>query len=129
MQGRPCPLPQGPAYSEDERRAESHSRAERGTSCWLAGTCVEPNAYRYDRGIADAVVAALRADKALAGASIWVIVQRRIVMLQGCAADLAQAARAESDAQSVPDVQVVLPMLALPGQVPRYPLAASGPAR
>jgi len=42
--GRACPAPLGPAYSEAERRIEAHSRAERGTTCWLAGLCAEPNA-------------------------------------------------------------------------------------
>ncbi|HJV61684.1 MAG TPA: BON domain-containing protein [Albitalea sp.] len=127
--GGPCAAPLGPAYTEAQRRAEAHSRIERGTSCWLAGTCSEPNAYRYDHRIADAAVAALRADPALATSTLWVTVQRRFVTLQGCVRDEAQAALAERVAQKVPDVQAVLPTLALPGQAPRYAVAASGPAR
>jgi len=127
--GRPCPVPRGPAYTEAQRRQEAHSRIERGTSCWLAGTCSEPNAYRYDARIADAAVAALRADPALADSAIWVVAQRRFVELQGCVADAAQAAHAEAVVKGLPDVQAVLPWLALPGEVPRYPQAASGPAR
>jgi len=127
--GRPCPVPRGPAYTEAQRRQEAHSRIERGTSCWLAGTCSEPSAYRYDARIADAAVAALRADTALAGSTIWVIAQRRFVELQGCVLDAAQAARAEAVVRSIPDVQAVLPALAAPGESPRYPQAASGPAR
>ena len=58
--------PLGPAYTEAERRVEAHSRLERGTTCWLAGQCAEPNAYRYDAANAIAAVAALRRDPALA---------------------------------------------------------------
>ena len=121
--GRPCPTPRGPAYTEVQRSQEAHYRVERGTSCWLAGHCKEPNAYRYDATIAEAVVAALRGDAALAGTSIWVIAERRFVYLQGCVADAAQAARAEAVAKAVPDVQVVIPALVRPGEAPRYPLA------
>jgi hypothetical protein len=46
--GRACPAPRGPAYTETQRNQEAHQRVERGTSCWLAGKCSEPNAYRYD---------------------------------------------------------------------------------
>lgn len=123
--GRPCPVPRGPAYTDDEIRKLAHDRAERGTSCWLAGRCSEPNAYRYDKRIAAAAVEALRGDASLASSSaIWVLAERRIVWLQGCVADAAQAARAEALARAVPDVELVLPMLAAPDQRPRYPVAA-----
>jgi len=129
ISGRPCPPPLGPAYTDAQRRAEAHARIERGTSCWLAGSCSEPNAYRYDARIADAAAAALRADAALAGSTIWVIAQRRFIELQGCVTDAAQAARAQALVQAVPDVQAVWARLAVPGQTPAYPLAASAPAR
>ena len=122
-----CPAPRGPAYSDTEIRQEAHYRAERGTSCWLAGKCSEPNAYRYDARIAETVVAALRADATLAESSIWVIAERRFVYLQGCVAKATQAARAESIVRRAPEVEVVIPMLAAPGEAPRYPLAP--PAR
>ena len=118
-----CPAPRGPAYTEAERRLEAHQRVERGTSCWLAGECRDSNAYRYDRGIADAALAALRGEPALAGTSIWIVAERRFVWLQGCVATPGQAARAEALVRGVPDVQLVIPMLALPGAAPRYPLA------
>lgn len=118
---RACPTPRGPAYTEAELRQEAHYRVERGTSCWLAGRCSEPNAYRYDTGIAKGVVAALRADASLAaGSAIWVIAERRFVTLQGCVANAAQAARAEALARAVADVEVVIPVLAVPGEQPRY---------
>jgi osmotically-inducible protein OsmY len=71
----------------------------------------------------------LRADAALAGSTIWVIAQRRFIELQGCVTDAAQAARAQALVQAVPDVQAVWARLAVPGQTPAYPLAASAPAR
>ncbi len=122
--GRPCPAPRGPAYTETQRNQEAHYRVERGTSCWLAGTCSEPNAYRYDVRIADAVVVALSTDAALTDSSLWVTAERRFVYLHGCVRDAAQAALAEALARGVADVQAVLPSLSATGEVPRYPLAA-----
>jgi hypothetical protein len=116
-----CPEPRGPAYTDAEIRQEAHGRAERGTTCWLQGRCSEPNAYRYDARIAQAAVDALRGEPLLAGSSIWVVAERRFIYLQGCVADAAQASRAEALAKSVKDVEIVIPMLALPGEAPRYP--------
>lgn len=113
--GRDCPVPLGPAYTEATRRQEAHSRIERGTSCWLAAECAEPNAYRFDARIAQAALAALRSDPSLAGTAIWVTAQRRFVYLEGCVASEAQAARAEALVKAVADVQYVSPMLSLPG--------------
>ena len=118
-----CPVPRGPAYSESQMRAEAHSRIERGTTCWLSGLCSEPNAYRYDARIAQGVVAALRGDAELATSSMWVIVQRRIVYLQGCVENSAQAARAEAIAAGAPEVERVIPSLSAPGEKPLYPVA------
>ena len=123
--GRACPVPLGPAYSEAERRVEAHSRAERGTTCWLAGLCAEPNAYRYDAGNAAAAVGALRADAALTTSAIWVTAQRRFVYLEGCVADTAQAVRAETVVKALADVDRVIPALALPGERAPYAVAAS----
>ena len=122
--GRPCPAPLGPAYTEAELRVEAHSRIERDTTCWLQGLCAEPNAYRYDAANAIAAVVALRRDPALAGTTIWLTAQRRFVYLEGCVADLAQARRAEALVQALPDVDRVIPALALPGEKPPYAVAA-----
>ena len=62
----------------------------------------------------------------MADSAIWVIAERRFVYLQGCVANAAQAAAAEALAKAAPDVQLVIPMLAVPGEAPRYPLAGSG---
>jgi hypothetical protein len=125
--GRACPAPRGPAYTDAQIRQEAHYRAERGTSCWLAGECSEPNAYRYDARLAREAVAALRAEARLADSTIWVVAERRYIALQGCVTDARQAARAEALVRAIPDVQLVFPLLALPGEPPRYPLAAERP--
>ena len=123
--GRPCPAPLGPAYTETARLAESHSRIERGTSCWLAGKCAEPNVYRYDAANGQAAVAALQAESSLASTAIWVTAQRRFIYLEGCVADAAQAAKAEAVVRALPDIDQVIPALALPGE--RTPYARATP--
>ena len=44
-------------------RAQAHERAERGTSCCLAGTCECGGAYKHDPEINARVVDAIKADK------------------------------------------------------------------
>ena len=83
---RRCPTPKGPMSTEAEMRSESHSRTERGTSCWLAKKCSKQNSYLYDPDIAAAVRARFDASTALRDASLWVTVQRRIVCVEGCVA-------------------------------------------
>jgi osmotically-inducible protein OsmY len=65
-------------------RAQAHSRAERGTSCCLAGTCECGGAYKHDAEINDRVVAAIRDDKRFRNTAVWVTTTRRFVTLQGC---------------------------------------------
>ena len=122
--GVSCPTPRGPAYTEAEIRIEAHSRIERGTTCWLAGLCAEPNAYRYDAANAVDATARLRRDPTLAASAIWVTAQRRFVYLEGCVGDAGQAARAEALVKGVQDVERVIPALALPGEKPPYAVAA-----
>ena len=40
-----CPAAQPPLYTDEQIRNEAHDRAQRGTSCWLAGRCRLHNAY------------------------------------------------------------------------------------
>lgn len=102
-----CPQPRGPYISEAERNSEAHSRIERGTSCWLAGTCSEPNAYRYDTAIAAGIER--QPDKAVfRGSSIWLTVQRRFVRVEGCVADQRQAQAIERWLGAIPDVERIL---------------------
>jgi hypothetical protein len=122
-----CPQPLGPMTTADEARKESHWRAERGTSCWLAGQCSKPNSYAYDDGIGKSVAAHFAADPAFARSSLWLTVQRRFVWVEGCADDLSITASAlEAFVRAEPDVERVIVNLmqvgAGDGHVP-YPLA------
>ncbi|WP_307649805.1 BON domain-containing protein [Variovorax boronicumulans] len=120
-----CAVPEGPFYTAEERRIQTHSRLERGTSCWLAGKCTDSNAYRYDKPLAPKVRAALLAVPGVRSGSVWVMVQRRWVYLQGCVPSAALAKRLERAARAVPDVETVVPdlMIGTRGKPP-YPVAA-----
>jgi hypothetical protein len=127
-----CPTPAGPFVTEAEHRAEAHHRAEKGTSCWLAGDCERANAYAYDRDIAAALRAALERDTALtvrlAATSLWITVQGRIVSFQGCAADPALAQALEAWARGLPRVQQAVAALRLdPSARPPYRVRAASP--
>lgn len=117
-----CPAPLGPLFTVEEQRREAHGRIERGTSCWLAGRCRNSNAYRYDKGLAPQVEAALKALPGITRSSVWVTIQRRWVFLEGCVNDKALIARLEQAARQVPEVEAVVPMLSVPGEAPRYRL-------
>ncbi|SFP75341.1 BON domain-containing protein [Variovorax sp. 770b2] len=106
-----CTTPEGPFYTAEERRTQTHSRLERGTSCWLAGKCTDSNAYRYDKPLAPKVRAALLAVPGVRSGSVWVMIQRRWVYLQGCVPTPALARRLERAARAVPDVETVVPDL------------------
>ena len=100
-----CPLPAGPFTDERDRQVQSHRRAEKGTTCWLAKECDRPNAYTYDQDIAAAFQAAVRARHPFADTSLWVTVQGRVVYIEGCAASEAIVPEVEAFARSVPHVQ------------------------
>ena len=65
-----CPLPAGPFITEAERRVQAHHRAEKGTSCWLAGQCEGVSFYGEDAGIAAAFKAAWPVQSALAHSTL-----------------------------------------------------------
>ena len=118
-----CPEPAGPRVTEAERRTQAHRRAEKGTTCWLAGEpdCAQHSAYRYDAGIADALRADAALTAALAGSSVWITVQGRVVYAEGCVRDAAQAEALEQRLRALPHVQQVIPLLRLrPEQAPPY---------
>jgi hypothetical protein len=114
-----CPEPRGPRMTSAEWRAEAHWRIETGTSCWLAGRCADANAYRYDAAIAQALFPRLQALPELAGSSVWAYLQRRILFVQGCVADRAQAQAIEAAigraAAAVPELTMVVPALRAAG--------------
>lgn len=118
-----CPEPAGPFVDERGRREQAHRRAEKGTTCWLAGECDRPKAFDYDADIA----AAIRADFARREAefrpsSLWVSVQGRVVYFEGCAADAGMAARLETWARALPHVQQAIALLRVAQGAPPYRL-------
>lgn len=106
-----CPEPRGPRVTAAEARVQAHHRAERGTSCWLAGQCGEPNAYRFDAAIAAALKEALLSAPALHPSSLWFTVQGRVVYLEGCVEQAGQAADLEARARGLKDVQQALALV------------------
>lgn len=107
-----CPLPAGPFITAAEQRAEAHHRAEKGTSCWLAGRCATPNADAGDVALGAAVQAALAAQAPRwAGASLWVTVQAAVVVVEGCTDDPALPPALEAAAVAVPGVQRAIAIL------------------
>ena len=106
-----CPEPEGPGYTEEEFRAQAHDRAQRGTSCWLAGRCRLANAYLYDREIIPRVRIALIAADRFAGTSVWALGQRRFVWLKGCVQTAEQAAEIERIVKNIDDVDGVQNLL------------------
>jgi hypothetical protein len=84
-----CPIPLGPLETEQEWLGESHHRIERGNSCWIEGRCRLFNGYLYDAEIADTVQRRLRfIDTRIShwrdDSSLWLVLQRRLVFVQGC---------------------------------------------
>ena len=101
-----CPLPLGPLLTEEQRRTQAHSRAEKGTSCWLAGRCERPNYYDYDQDIAAAFKSQAVGNPMLfKQTSLWVTVQARVIFIEGCASNRSAAAEIEAFARRLPYVQ------------------------
>jgi hypothetical protein len=102
-----CPLPAGPFIDERAKRNQAHHRAEKGTTCWLAGDCDRPNSYKYDPDIADEFQTAVRNRGPFPDTTLWVTVQGRVVYVQGCGSDKSQIKDIEDFAKSVRYVQQV----------------------
>jgi hypothetical protein len=121
-----CPLPAGPYLTEPEMRVQSHGRAERGTTCWLAGQCERPNSYAYDKDIAQAVQAAFQSHHPVPRSSLWVTVQRRVVFVEGCVsqadAHTNAGPRLEAMIRNIPDVERAIAIVYVKkrGQRPSY---------
>lgn len=118
-----CPVPEGPLQTEAEQKREAHYRIERGTTCWLAKKCEEPNAYLRDHEINAAAVAALRADSRLRNTSLWTITQRKFVFVQGCVHDRSQRSLIVDTLKGVARVEHVVDEL-LVGSRGKPPYAA-----
>lgn len=108
-----CPVPRGPLYTKAEALAESHGRAERGTTCYLIGRCRLPNAYLYDKEIIPRVKQFITMDGRFAASSIWLTGQRRWVYLQGCVASRAIADELVRQVRTIDDVESVVDQLML----------------
>jgi BON domain len=102
-----CPAAKPPVLTEQEMRVQAHGRAERGTSCCLAGTCECGGAYKRDSEINDRVVAAIRGEMRLRDTSVWVTTMRKFVTLQGCVHDATQKKALERLVRRQPDVAIV----------------------
>jgi osmotically-inducible protein OsmY len=103
-----CPKQEGSRITLSEMRAESHYRAERGTSCYQSGRCRLPNAYLYDKEIIPRVKKVILADGRFTDTSIWVEGQRRWVWLKGCARTSEQSIAIEQVVRSIDDVEAVI---------------------
>ncbi|WP_394790075.1 BON domain-containing protein [Rhodoferax sp.] len=108
-----CPPQAGPRISRAEMQAETHWRAERGTSCYRAGRCRLPNAYLYDAEIIPRARQAILADGRFADTSIWVEGQRRWVWLKGCVRSSDQSLALERLVRNIDDVEAVINELTL----------------
>ena len=102
-----CPIAKPPVLTEQQMRVQAHERAERGTSCCLAGTCECGGAYKRDPEINDRVIAAIRDDKRFRDTSVWVTTMRKFVTLQGCVRSSAQRKALEHLAKRQADVVIV----------------------
>jgi hypothetical protein len=103
-----CPRAAPPLFTEEQIRAEAHDRAQRGTSCWLAGRCRLHNAYLYDREIIPRVVKAVQVDGRYTDTSVWALGQRRWVWLKGCVSKPEQREALERMVHLIDDVEGVI---------------------
>ena len=103
-----CPVPEGPLYTAEEAKAQSHGRTERGTTCHLWGRCRLPNAYLYDKEIIPRVATFIRRDDRFQDTSVWILGQRRWVYLKGCVASQAQSDALEREVRLIDDVEAVI---------------------
>lgn len=118
-----CPAPLGPLLPQSRRNDEAHYRVERGTSCWLEGKCDRANAYWYDAGIGKAVEKTFSGTPDFRDTSLWITVQRRFIMVEGCVAAPEQAKRLEALLKALPDVERVIVQVRKPGDTtPPYAL-------
>lgn len=118
-----CPEPAGPRVTDAERLTQSHRRAEKGTTCWLAKDkeCQRANAFSYDQDIAAEILAAVNAEKPFLNTSLWVTVQGRVVYVEGCVPQESQAAEIEAFIRRLPHVQqVIAAVTANPKDRPPY---------
>lgn len=127
-----CPVPEAPLLTGAQAAAQGHYRAERGTSCFMAGRCRLHNAYLYDKEIIGRVgklVSALATrDLQIAATSLWAEGQRRWVFLKGCVQSEAPSQALEAAVRNMDDVESVINLLMVGTEgMPRYKVA--GPVK
>ena len=103
-----CPMQRGPMITRAEMRAQSHSRIDRGTTCYRSGRCRLPNAFLYDKEIIPRVSKLILSDGRFLDSSIMVEGQRRWVWLKGCVRKQADADALQQLVRSVDDVEAVI---------------------
>ena len=103
-----CSLPPPPPMSDQQLRAEAHSRAERGTRCYQSGRCRLANSYLYDKEIIPRVRQAILFDGRYSDTSIWVEGKRRWVWLKGCVRTPAEAVALKKLVSNIDDVEIVI---------------------
>lgn len=123
-----CPVPRGPAFTEEEVREEAHVRSHHGTSCYQSGRCRLPNSYLYDREIIPRVQQYLRNDGRFGDTSVWVSGRRRLVTLMGCVRTEKQRQEIERAVMLVDDVMGVVNQLMV-GTAGRPGYSVATPAR
>lgn len=124
-----CPEPAGPRVTEAESLGQSHRRAEKGTTCWLAKEqdCDQASAFAYDRAIAARIRELAAADPRLARDSLWVTVQGRVVYAEGCVVDASEGPRLEAWLRSIPHVQQAMAIVTVEASgKPPYRLFSKG---
>ena len=102
-----CPPVKPPLLDEQQMRSQAHSRAERGTSCCLAGTCECGGSYKHDPEINARVAVAIGNDARFRDTSIWITTTRKFVTLQGCVRTPAQKRALERLVRRQSDVALV----------------------
>ncbi|GLU33779.1 hypothetical protein WKR88_16490 [Trinickia caryophylli] len=120
-----CPAPLGPLETDAEWLAEGHYRIERGNSCWWEGRCRLSNSYLYDKEIAEAVKRRLTniepATHWKTRTTLWLMLQRRFVYVQGCVAPGFDKQTFLSELAKTADVERVIDeTTADPQSVPPY---------
>jgi hypothetical protein len=90
----------------------------------MEGKCSKPNSYMYDAPIADALRQQFASSMEFGRTSLWLIVQRRFVTVQGCIEQDDQAKLIEATVKAIPDVERVIMQVTTPPYAnPPYPLA------
>jgi hypothetical protein len=122
-----CPVPLGPNITLAERDSAAHGRAERGTTCFLEGRCRKPNAFAYDKEIADLVRKRFGARDVLPDSALWITIQRRWIRVEGCVMRPEDIPTLEGFLVGIDDVErVVVNVALMPIATVPYPVLPSG---